>query len=163
MQSPHKLPSPPEGRIFSKIVYIHAPASVVWEALTNANIMSKWMSEDELDISTDWHVGGPITIRGKLHGMAFENKGTVLQFEREHVLEYNHLSSISRLRDKPENYSALEFKLARVEDQTALTVTVRNFPTENIYKHLAFYWNVTPEILKRMLENPNATSYRHGP
>jgi hypothetical protein len=39
-----------------------------------------------------------------------------------------------------------------VDRQTRLTVTVSNFPTETIYKHLAFYWNVTPVILKRMIE-----------
>jgi len=114
--------------------------------------MKKWMFETEINISTDWQVGNPIVIRGDLHGMSFENKGTVLQFEREKVLQYNHLSSLSRLADKPENYSVLEFRLTPIENQTALTLTLSNFPIESMYKHLAFYWNVTLEILKRMIE-----------
>jgi len=146
--------SPTGGKILTKTVTINAPIAKVWDALTNPAIMKKWMSESEIEISTDWQVGSPFLIRGKLHGIKFENRGRVLQFEPEQVLEYSHLSSISRLPDKPENYSSVEFRLAPMENQTTLRVTLRNFPTESIYKHLVFYWNVTPEILKRMMESP---------
>lgn len=47
----------------------------------------------------------------------------------------------------------IEFSLQPVQDLTILTLTVSNFPTESIYKHLAFYWNVTLEVLKRKMEN----------
>jgi uncharacterized protein YndB with AHSA1/START domain len=144
--------SPTGGKILNKTVYINAPTSKVWETLTNPELMKKWMSETEINIITNWKVGNPIIIRGNLHGSNFENNGIVLQFEREKILQYNHLSSLSRLPDKPENYSVLEFRLTPVENQTALTLTLSNFPTESIYKHLAFYWNVTLEILKRMIE-----------
>ncbi len=144
--------SPISGEIFDKTINMNALISKVWDALTIPALMKKWMSETEIDILTDWNVGGPILIRGRLHGIKFENKGTVLQFEREKLLQDSHLSSLSRLPDKPESYSVLEFRVAPVSDQTTLTLTLSNFPTETIYKHLAFYWNVTLEILKRMLE-----------
>lgn len=121
--------------------------------MTNIDRMKKWMSETEIEIVTDWTVGSRILIGGRLHGIKFENKGTVLEFEPESRLQYSHLSSISRLRDEPQNYSRFDFQLAPVDDQTALSITVSNFPTATIYKHLAFYWNVTLEILKRQLEN----------
>jgi len=140
------------GNIFNKTIHINTPASRVWDALTNPESMQKWMSETRIDIVTDWKVGNPIVIRGNLNGKNFENNGTVLQFEIEKILRYDHLSSLSRLPDKPENYSVLEFRLVPMEDQTTLTLTLSNFPTETIYKHLAFYWNVTLEILKRMIE-----------
>jgi uncharacterized protein YndB with AHSA1/START domain len=147
------ISTPPiDDKVFNKTVNINAPLSKVWETLTNPELMKKWMFETEINIVTDWQVGSPIAIHGDLHGMNFENTGTVLQFAREKILRYTHLSSLSRLPDKPENYSVLEFRLTPIENQTALTVTVSNFPTESIYKHLAFYWNVTLEILKRMIE-----------
>jgi uncharacterized protein YndB with AHSA1/START domain len=138
--------------IFNKTVTINAPISKVWDTLTNPESMKKWMSETEIDIITTWKVGSPILIRGRLHGIKFENKGTVLQFEPEKFLEYSHLSSISRLPDKPENYSLFEFRLAPLGRGTSLTLIVRNSATESIHKHLAFYWNVILGILKRMIE-----------
>ena len=138
--------------MMSKTVTINAPTSKIWEALTNPDLMKKWMSELEIEILTDWKVGNLVVIRGKLHGIKFENKGKVLQFEPEKILQYSHLSSLSRLPDKPENYSVFDFRLTPKEDLTLLTLTVSNFPTESIFKHLTFYWNVTLEIFKRMIE-----------
>lgn len=117
--------------------------------------MKKWMIADgmEINISTDWKVGSPMVIHGNMSGKNFENHGTVLQFEPEKTLEYSHLSSTSRLPDQLESYSIIEFSLQPLQDLTILTLTVSNFPTESIYKHLAFYWNVTLEVLKRKMEN----------
>jgi uncharacterized protein YndB with AHSA1/START domain len=144
--------SPTGDNMMSKTVTINAPTSKIWEALTNPDLMKKWMSELEIEILTDWKVGNLVVIRGKLHGIKFENKGKVLQFEPEKILQYSHLSSLSRLPDKPENYSVFDFRLTPKEDLTLLTLTVSNFPTESIFKHLAFYWNVTLETFKRMIE-----------
>ena len=145
---------PTSGKIFNKTVNINTPISKVWDALTNPDLMKKWMSETEIRIITDWKVGSPLLIQGNLHGINFENKGTVLQFEFEKILQYSHLSSLSRLPDELENYSVFEFRVAPIENQTALSLTLSNFPTETICKHLAFYWNVTLEVLKRMIEKP---------
>lgn len=144
------------GNIVSKIVYINAPSAVVWETLTNPELMKKWMSETEINIITDWRVGNPMMIRGILHRVKFENKGTVLQFKPEKILQYTHLSSLSRLPDKPENYTILEFSLTPINNRTKLAFTASNFPTESIYKHFAFYWNVTLELLKRMIEKKDS-------
>lgn len=57
-----------------------------------------------IELITNWKVGSPITIKG-FHHIKFENKKTVLQFEPDKVLQYDYLSSLSRLPDKPENYS----------------------------------------------------------
>ncbi len=144
--------SPTGDPIASKTIQIDASVSQVWKALTNPEWMKKWMSETPIDIITDWQMGGQFIIRGELHGLPFENAGTVLQFDREKVLQYSHLSSLSRLPDEPESYSLIEFRLTPLEHQTSLTLTLQQFPTEAIYKHLVFYWNVTLEILKRTIE-----------
>jgi len=138
----------------NKTITIDAPASKVWDTLTNPELMKQWMAETDIDILTDWKVGHPFVIRGNLHGINFENTGIVLQFEPEKVLQYSHLSSLSRLPTSPESFSVIEFRLAPIEHQTTLTLTLSHFPTESIYKHLAFYWNVTLEVLKRLIEKP---------
>jgi uncharacterized protein YndB with AHSA1/START domain len=113
-------PSSISDKIFHKTIHINAPISKVWETLTTPELMKKWMFEKEIEILTDWTVGSPILIRGHLERMKFENKGRVLQFEPEKILRYSHLSSLSRLPDKPENYSILEFRLAPISNQTTL-------------------------------------------
>jgi uncharacterized protein YndB with AHSA1/START domain len=146
--------SPTDNKTFRKTVRINAPTTRVWGALTHPALMKKWMFETEIQIITAWKVGSPIVIHGNLGTINFENHGNVLQFEPGKILEYSHLSSLSRLPDLLENYSVLEFRLMPMEDdQTFLTFTLRNFPTESIYKHLASYWNVTLDVLKRMIED----------
>jgi uncharacterized protein YndB with AHSA1/START domain len=143
-----------DRKVFHKVVYINAPASRVWQTLTTPESMKKWMMPDiELHIITDWKVRSPMITRGVMNGKHFENTGTVLQFEREKTLQYSHLSSMSRLPDRPESYSVFAFKLQPIGDQTMLDLTVSNFPTESIYRHLAFYWNVTLEVLKKLIED----------
>lgn len=115
--------------------------------------MKQWMGEPEmeLDIIADWKVGSPIIIRG-FHHIQFENKGYVLQFEPHRILKYDYLSSISRLPDKPENRTVIEFTLTPMEDHTSLTLTLSNFPTESIFKHVSFYWTTTLEVIKNTIE-----------
>lgn len=138
---------------FEKTIIIHSSPSTVWKALTAPNLMKQWMGEPEmnLDIQTDWTVGNPIIISGFNH-VKFENKGVVLEFEPNSKLAYTHLSSISRLPDKPENYTIFEFTLTPSGDGTSLTVTISNFPTESIFKHIDFYWRSTVEIIKKVSE-----------
>lgn len=139
--------------IFQKSVEIAATTSKVWMLLTEPEQMKKWMMPDiELSIQTDWEVGSPIFIRGTMSGKEFENKGLVLKFKPEKNLQYSHLSSVSHLPDRAENYSVLDFQLHPIHKKTQLMFTLSNFPTESIYKHMAFYWNVTLEVFKRIAE-----------
>jgi uncharacterized protein YndB with AHSA1/START domain len=140
-------------KIMNKVVDINAPISQVWHVLTTPELMVNWMMPDiELNIITDWNVGSPILILGRMNGINFENRGTVLKFEPEEVLQYSHWSSVSRLPDQSENYTLIEFKLTPAENQTTVKLTLRNFPTESIYKHLTFYWNITLQVLKKTIE-----------
>lgn len=136
-----------------KTIEIHSPASAVWEWLTQPTLMKQWMGdpEMEIDIQTDWEVNSPIYIRG-YHHAHFENKGIVLQFSPPSLLQYTHLSSVSRSEDIPENHSVLTFRLTPSEDQTLLSLTLTQFPTETIRKHLEFYWGPTLRVIKDLAE-----------
>lgn len=138
--------------IFTKTIAIEAPALKVWDALTDIGLMKQWMSDEEIEIATDWKVGSPVVIKATAHWVYSESRGEVLRFEPEKALAYTHLSTLSRLPDVPASYTVIEFVLNPTENQTRLTVTLSNFPTESIYKHLAFYWNTTLEMLKEYIE-----------
>jgi len=144
---------------FSTTVTINASPAEVWSALTVPERMTKWMGDPEmgLEVHTRWEIGTPILIRG-FHHTKFENKGIVLKYEEKRRLGYTHLSSISRLPDKDESYSMLEFLLAPIEHRTLLSLTIENFPTESIRKHLEFYWKATVLAIKENVETQKDSS-----
>ncbi len=134
-------------------VTIDAPASVVWRVLTDTALMKEWMAEPEmeLEIQTDWRVGGPMLISGT-HQVRFVNDGIVSRYERERLLSWSHRSSLSNLPDEPSSYTELAFALSPAGAGTSLVFTARNFPTESIYRHLALYWRATMNVIKRVAE-----------
>ncbi|GEJ43605.1 hypothetical protein CRS_02130 [Chryseobacterium sp. ON_d1] len=116
--------------------------------------MSEWLGDPEMNIEvqTDWKVNSPILIRG-FHHVNFENKGIILQYDKEKRLSFSHLSSVSKLVDKKQNYTVIEFILTSVDRQTQLTVNIENFPTETIRKHFEFFWRTTIFTIKEIAEN----------
>ena len=138
----------------SKSIHINASLNAVWEALTQPELMKSWMSESEIEIVTTWEVGSPIFINvpAESYKTSFINTGVVLQFLKDRVLEYSHLSSLSRLPDQAENYTVIRFTLQQNGDYVLLELDLSNFPTESHYKHIDFYWTVTLEVLKRFVE-----------
>ena len=137
-----------------KTIRINASVNAVWEALTQAELMARWMHDSEIEIVTTWEIGSPIIINANevSYKTAFTNTGVVLQFAKDQVLEYSHLSSLSRLPDQPENYTIIRFDLQPEEDHTLVELTLSNFPTASHYKHIDFYWTITLEILKQYVE-----------
>jgi uncharacterized protein YndB with AHSA1/START domain len=148
---------------FEKTIRINSEPATVWNTLTDLELMKQWMgtAEMEIEIKTDWKMNSPIIISGR-HHIGFENKGTVLKYERNQKLKYSHLSSLSRLEDRPDNYSTIEFELIPLKGQTALTLTIEHFPTETIYKHLCFYWRTTIEKI-RLLAEKQVEPLTHNP
>jgi uncharacterized protein YndB with AHSA1/START domain len=142
----------PNNQIINKVISINAPAVYVWEALTNVELVQQWMAEEKITITTSWEIGSPITIKGDEHWVYFENNGKVLLFEPEKVLSYTHLSSLSKLKDEPESHTVFTFTLTPSASQTVLALELSGFATESILKHLAFYWTVTLEVLKKFVE-----------
>jgi uncharacterized protein YndB with AHSA1/START domain len=138
-----------------KSIRLNASLTAVWEVLTQPELMKNWMADSEIEIITTWQVGSPLIINVQeiSHKTAFKNTGIVLQYLKDRILEYSHLSSLSRLPDQPENYTLIRFTLQQEEDHTRLDLDLSNFPTESHYKHIDFYWSVTLEVLKRFLED----------
>ena len=111
------------------------------------------MSDFDMEISTSWLVGSPIHVLGDLHGIAYQNKGIILQFEKEKLLQYTFWSTISEQADIPENYSIITIQLSPTENGTKLQLKQSNFIAYTTFKHWEFYWNVTLHILKKFAES----------
>ena len=138
---------------FSATVTMNGSQSKIWKTLTDPELMIMWMGDKELElkVQTSWEVGSPFSVHG-FHHVRFENKGIVLHFQPEQKLSYSHLSSFSRLPDRQENYSVLEFILTPIGPQVQLTIDIFNFPTETIRRHLEFYWRATLAKIKETVE-----------
>jgi uncharacterized protein YndB with AHSA1/START domain len=138
---------------FTESIELAVPVSRVWEALTTPAELRRWLADPEMQVEvvTDWTVGGPIEIRGFLYAR-FVNDGVVVRFEPQARLTYTHRSSLSRLPAAPESYATLDFALAARGEGASLSITISGFPDEIIEKHLRFYWRMTLPALKRFLE-----------
>lgn len=139
--------------LFTTSITIHASPAAVWSTLTEPPLMLGWLGEPgmQVEISTSWEENTPVIIRG-FHHAAFENRGLAVRYQPHRHLRYSSLSSLSRLPDEPASYSVLDFSLTPAGPHTLLTLTIENFPTEIIRKHLEFFWRNTLPLLRQQAE-----------
>jgi uncharacterized protein YndB with AHSA1/START domain len=139
-----------------KTIHIDATPEKVWHALTDVGCIASWTSNEELTVTTDWEVGGPIVFQGTLHGgkIRFENKGVVHAFEPGRLIQYTHWSSLSRrvVSDSPENHVSIRFILLPAESGTRLELALGNLFDTAVRGHIDFHWDMTLPVLKRFCE-----------
>ncbi|MGH8080738.1 MAG: SRPBCC family protein [Lysobacter sp.] len=148
-------PRPDFPERVEKRIDIDAAPSRVWRALTEPRQAETWMSDEPLQLTTDWSVGGPIAMSGVLHGrLRFRNTGVVEAFEPERVLQYTHWNSLSRrlLPDRPENHVVIRFELQPAANGTSLHLILRNLADYAVYGHINYYWEIALAALKRHCE-----------
>lgn len=126
-----------------------ASVAEVQDALTDQESVKKHFFSTELN--TDWKVGSPITFSGNWEGQTYQDKGKILEVEKEKLLRYTHLSSFSGLPDLPENYSTVTYQLKAENDHTVLTVTQEGFRDEKSYNDSEEGWKMVLTGLKKLL------------
>ena len=131
-------------------VDIKAPASAVWEALTNPEIIKKYLFGTET--KTDWKPGSPITFSGEWEGKPYQDKGKILAVEREKLLSYSYWSSFSSLPDSPENYNDVTFRMQPAAEVIKLSVTQTNCRSEESRAHSEKNWEMVLNNIKKILE-----------
>src|ERR1700722_8330056 len=78
---------------------IAAPASVVWEALTDPERIRQYFMG--ATVATDWEPGSPITWSGEYNGQAYEDKGTIVEAQPGRLLVLTHFSPMTGQPDRP--------------------------------------------------------------
>ena len=136
--------------VLKKTVSIKAPASKVWEALTFPALIKQYLFGTT--VISDWKVGSPIRFAGTWEGKEYEDKGTILKFEREKVFQYNYWSSFSSLPDIPENYAVLTFELSPHGDSTELLLTQDNIASEAALEHSSKNWDGVLGTMRKLVE-----------
>ena len=129
---------------------INAPASKVWDALTDPSLIKQYLFGTE--VNTDWQVGSPITYKGEWEGKTYEDKGKILQIEPEKLLVSTFWSSLAGLPDAPENYKTVRYELSPEIGRTRLTITQDNNANQEEADHSAQNWNTVLDGMKKLLE-----------
>lgn len=103
---------------------IHAPAEVVWTALTEPEQIRKYFLG--ADVTTDWEVGHPITWSGEYQGRSFEDHGQLLVVDPVRELAFTHWSPMSGTEDSSENYHIVRIDLTEQDGRTDVSLTQAN-------------------------------------
>ncbi len=137
-------------------ITIDAPASSVWEALTNPTLIKQYFFET--DAISDWKVGSPLTFEGEWEGKLYQDKGMILAKKTNKLLRYSYWSSMSGIEDKPENFITVTYELSEKGGTTILTVTQENIPDQKMKQHSEENWKKVLANLKNLLENQAVNS-----
>ncbi|HUR66600.1 MAG TPA: SRPBCC family protein [Chitinophagaceae bacterium] len=130
---------------------ILAPASKVWEALTDPALIKQYFFDT--DTYTNWKPGSPIVFKGEWKGQHYEDKGTVLDVVEDKLLRYSYWSAMSGIEDEPENYLIVTYELEEKENATKLTIRQENIPDEKMKIHSADNWRKVMTGLKKLVES----------
>ena len=139
-----------ENLVAKATTTINASKSQVWTALTDPTLIKRYMFGT--NVSSDWKVGNPITWKGEMKGVSYEDKGIILQFEPEKTLSYSHFSPLESKPNLPANYHNVIINLADSDGKTNVTLTQDNNSTEEAKQCSQENWIVMLKGLKEMLE-----------
>jgi len=139
-----------KGFIAKATITINSPASRVWDALTNPDLIQQYLFGTQ--VTTDWKMGSPITYTGTWEGKAYEDKGKVLQIEPGKLLVSTFWSSLSGLPDVPESYKTVRYELSPEGGGTRLTITQDNNAAPEEASHSEQNWTMVLDSMKKMLE-----------
>lgn len=129
---------------------IQAPVTAVWKALIDKDMIKQYFFGTETESS--WQQGSPIVFTGSWEGQKYEDKGTILDIEKNKLLRFSYWSSMSGTEDKLENYVIITYHLTPKQEQTQLTITQDGFRDEETYNHSMQLWQEVLKNLKTLLE-----------
>lgn len=133
-----------------KSIELNAPASKVWEALTVPELVKQYFFGTE--ITTDWKKGSPIFYRGEWEGKPYEDKGNILDIEKEKFIRYNYWSSFSGTEDIPSNYANISYELSQESGSTILTIIQDGVKNQEALEHSEQNWGMVLDGLKKLVE-----------
>jgi uncharacterized protein YndB with AHSA1/START domain len=133
-----------------KSIELNASVAKVWEALTTPELVKQYFFGTE--ITTDWKKGSPIFYRGIWEGKPYEDKGHILDIEKEKFIRYNYWSSFSGTEDIPANYANISYELAQKRDGTTLSIIQDGLKNQEALEHSEQNWSSVLDGLKKMVE-----------
>jgi uncharacterized protein YndB with AHSA1/START domain len=145
--------------IVKNSISINAPASKVWDALTNPEQTKKYMFGCET--VSDWNIGSSLLWKLDYEGKEMVAvKGKIVALEPEKFLAYTTIDPNSTIEDIPENYLKVTYDLTGENGRTILTVTQGDYSKvadgERRYKEAykgGEGWNPILVEIKKLVES----------
>ncbi len=138
------------GHVATAQCEIDAPPEKVWRALTDPQLIKKYMFGSE--VRTDWKPGSPITWQGEFEGRKYMDKGEIITVEPGRRLEITHFSPLTGQEDRPENYHRVSYELQQIDGGTSLRLTQDNSSSAEEAEHSAATWQMMLDGLKKVAE-----------
>lgn len=132
-------------------ITIHAPITSVWKALTDPEMIRKYLYGTEA--SSEWKVGSAITYKGEWEGEPYEDRGTILDLKEPTLFRSTYFSPRGGKQDIPENYHTITWKLSDLGDETGVELTQDNNESEDAARKAEANWNTVLDELKNLLES----------
>lgn len=110
--------------IVRRSIEIKAPASRIWELLTDPGHTVKYMFGCE--VVSDWKIGSPLLWRGVSDGVVYV-KGSLIALEKEKLLSFTVFDPNAGIEDTPSNYTTVAIELIPGKGSTTLNVTQGDF------------------------------------
>lgn len=129
---------------------IAAPASRVWEALTDPAIIARYFFGTTVE--TDWKPGSRITWRGEYQGKAYEDKGQVVEVDPGRRLKVTHFSPMTGLPDEPGNYHTIVYEIDEHGGTTHLSLSQDNNGDDAEAQRATQNWQMMLTGLKKTVE-----------
>jgi uncharacterized protein YndB with AHSA1/START domain len=115
-----------EPLVVTNHITIAAPATAVWDALTNPEKTKVYMFGCKT--VSDWTVGSPLLWLGHYESIdVVFVKGIVLEYTPHQRLRYTVIDPNAPMEDIPDNYLNVTYDLAEQNGQTILTVSQDGF------------------------------------
>ena len=138
------------GHVATAQCEIDAPPEKVWRALTDPQLIKKYMFGSE--VRTDWKPGSPITWQGEFEGRKYMDKGEIIAVEPGRRLEITHFSPLTGQEDRPENYHRVAYELQKTDGGTSFRLTQDNSSSAEEAEHSAATWQMMLDGLKKVAE-----------
>jgi uncharacterized protein YndB with AHSA1/START domain len=138
------------GHVATAQCEIDAPPEKVWRALTDPQLIKKYMFGSE--VRTDWKPGSPITWQGEFEGRKYMDKGEIIAVEHGRRLEVTHFSPLTGQEDRPENYHRVSYELQQTDGGTSVRLTQDNSSSAEEAEHSAATWQMMLDGLKKVAE-----------
>jgi uncharacterized protein YndB with AHSA1/START domain len=138
------------GHVATAQCEIDAPPEKVWQALTDPQLIKKYMFGSE--VRTDWKPGSPITWQGEFEGRKYMDKGEIIAAEPGRRLEVTHFSPLTGQEDRRENYHRVSYELQQTDGGTSVRLTQDNSSSAEEAEHSAATWQMMLDGLKKVAE-----------